>query len=548
MDRRHVMIVGAAGVFGSRLARLLAGRRSFALTLAGRSTGKMGALRQELLANDPEAEIDLVALDRDTVTADDLRRIGCDIVVDCSGPFQSMGTNLIDSAIAAGCHYVDLADSRAFIAEIGRFDTHARARGVVVIAGASSSPAISNAALDHMATGWRGIDTIDCAIVPGNQTPKGRSVIAGILSWVGQPLRVFRDGGWQEQAGWTGARWVRIDGLSRRRAMLADVPDLDVLVGRFSPRIRAGFDAGMELPVLNWLIGLCGLAIRWRLFGSARIFAGIGFAVANLLDRFGSPDGGMLVEVAGVDDAGLPRRMEWQLRAGGGHGPYVPVGPAAAIVTRILAGTIDSGARSAAGLVGIDEIMPWYDGLQIEATSRQVTPPPSVFGQVLGEDFQRLPEVTQRLHRGQPAIVAVGEAVVQPAQSSPGRIIARLFGLPGTPGRVPVRVVIESRDGSEYWTRSFGSHRMRSVMQARGGLIEERFGPVAIRMHLVAHADGLDMLRAGGSMFGIPLPALLLPSIKAEERVDASGRHLFEVEIGLPLIGRLVAYQGHLDV
>ena len=40
----------------------------------------------------------------------------------------------------------------------------------------------------------------------------------------------------------------------------------------------------------------------------------------------------------------------------------------------------------------------------------------------------------------------------------------------------------------------------------------------------------------------------LLPRIKAEERVDENGRHRFEVEIRLPLLGRLVAYRGYLRV
>jgi N-acetyl-gamma-glutamylphosphate reductase len=40
MSRPYVLIVGASGVFGSRLARLLAGRQQFRVTLAGRAPGK----------------------------------------------------------------------------------------------------------------------------------------------------------------------------------------------------------------------------------------------------------------------------------------------------------------------------------------------------------------------------------------------------------------------------------------------------------------------------------------------------------------------------
>ena len=544
-----MLIVGAAGVFGSRLARLLAQRQAFRVTLAGRTAGKLTPLQHELRSIDPDGQFAVVTLDRDSVSAADLGAIGCCLVVDCSGPFQAMGTNLIEAAIAAGYHYVDLADSRAFIAEIGAFDARARAAGVAVISGASSSPGLSNAVLDSLLAGWQSIDSIDCAIVPGNQTPKGRSVIEGILSWVGQPVRVFRQGAWQVGAGWSAPRWVTIAGLTRRRAALADVPDLDVIPARFAPRVRAGFDAGMELSILNWLIALCGLPVRWGVIGSARIFSGLGSLIANALDSLGSRDGGMLIEAVGIDADGAPRRVQWQLKASGGDGPYVPVGPAAAIVEKLLlAGDTTIGASSAAGLVTIADIAPWYGGLAIEMAETTLPDERSLYRQILGEAFALLPAVTQRIHRGRPAIVAEGEAVVMPASSGLGRLIARCFGLPVVAGTVPVRVVIESGDGREYWTRSFGGHRMGSVMRAKDGLIEERFGPVAIAMRLLARADGLDMLPLGGNVLGMPLPRFLLPVIKAEERVDGADRHLFEVDIGLPIVGRLVAYRGHLEV
>ena len=57
------------------------------------------------------------------------------------------------AAIAAGAHYIDLADDGAFVAGIGALDEEARAAGVAVISGASSVPAISAAALDELVPG-----------------------------------------------------------------------------------------------------------------------------------------------------------------------------------------------------------------------------------------------------------------------------------------------------------------------------------------------------------------------------------------------------------
>lgn len=462
MSRPHLLIVGASGVFGSRLARLLAGRRAFRVTLGGRSRGKIIPLQSELIAIDPDGGYQAIALDRDTVTGQDLRALDCQLVVDCSGPFQQMGANLIEAAIAAPCHYVDLADSRSFVAGMGRFDAAARKAGVAVVAGASSSPGLSNAVLDHLVGDWTSIDTIDCAIVPGNQTPKGKSVIDGILSWVGQPIRVFGEGEWQERSGWTGGRKIAIDGVSLRQAMLAEVPDLDIIPARFAPRVRAGFDAGMELPLLNALIGLSGVAVRLGLVKSARTFSALGNLIANALDRSGSQDGGMLVEVVGLDQSGKPVRAVWQLKASKGHGPYVPVGPAAALIEALLLSKqVASGAGNAAGRVDLSQILPWYAALSIQTRQSVVAVGPPLFPLLMGDSFEQLPEATRKLHRGWPAVIAKGSATVQPAGSILGRMLAKIFGLPAIAGELPLQVIIESRDGREYWTRRFGAQRMR---------------------------------------------------------------------------------------
>lgn len=548
MKRPHILIVGGAGVFGSRLARLLARRQAFRVSLGGRTEANALALQRELRLIDEQGEFGFVMIDRERIGAERLKEIACDVVVDCSGPFQLSGMHLIEAAIGARCHYVDIADSRRFVGAVAKYDSAARAVAISVITGASSTPGLTHAVLDTITSAWLSVDSIDIAIVPGNKTPKGRAVIEAILSWVGQRVRVFREAGWEQGRGWSGGRWVNIEGLSRRRAMLADVADLDLMPARFAPRVRAGFDAGMELPILNWLIRLAAMPVHWGLLQSARSFSGIGTWVARALDRFGTADGGMLVEAAGQDARGEARVVRWSLKATDGDGPYVPVAPAAAVIEMLTLGHgLRGGARSAAGVVTLEQIKPWFEGRAIETKQMAFRGEKPLYRRVMGDGFERLPEVTRRLHRGRPAVIAEGEAVVAPAENAIARLIARWLGVPVEEGRVPVRVVIESREGREHWTRFFADKPMRSVMSmAPGGLIEESFGPVSIRMRLVPRGDGLDMERVSGRLWGVSLPGFLLPTITAEERVDTGGRHRFEVEITLPLLGRLIAYRGYL--
>jgi saccharopine dehydrogenase-like NADP-dependent oxidoreductase len=94
------------------------------------------------------------------------------------GPFQHGDLRLAHAAIAAGIHYIDLADARALVAGFAALDPAARQAGVVALAGASWTPALSNAVLDRMTAGWRCVDRVEIAISPGNRAPRGLSVCA----------------------------------------------------------------------------------------------------------------------------------------------------------------------------------------------------------------------------------------------------------------------------------------------------------------------------------------------------------------------------------
>lgn len=57
------------------------------------------------------------------------------------------------ACIAAGVHYIDIADSREFVCGIEELDAAAKDAGVVLLSGASSVPALSGAAVRHLAGG-----------------------------------------------------------------------------------------------------------------------------------------------------------------------------------------------------------------------------------------------------------------------------------------------------------------------------------------------------------------------------------------------------------
>jgi hypothetical protein len=69
---------------------------------------------------------------------------------------------------------------------------------------------------------------------------------------------------------------------------------------------------------------------------------------------------------------------------------------------------------------------------------------------------------------------------------------------------------------------------------------------MAMDLKLKPEGDRLVYRVEGWRLGPLPLPGFLAPSTRAHEEVDAEGRFVFDVEISLPLIGKLVRYRGWL--
>jgi hypothetical protein len=350
---RTVLVVGGSGAFGGRLVDGLIATTDFAVVIGGRNLDRATA-RAVSLGSRARAAL----LDTATVTANELRATGAFVVVDAAGPFQGAGYGLARAAIAAGMHYVDLADARDFVAGFGALDDEACAAGVVALTGASSTPALSHAVLDRLTHGWRRIDRVEIAISPGNRnSPRGLSVIRAILSYAGRPVRVFADGAWTVQAGWGRPIRREMPGLGKRWLSLCETPDLDLVPARFAPREAAIFRAGLELPPMHLGLYAAGLLVRLRLLRSLTPLARPFRWIAERLKGFGSDRGGMLVEVAGIDAEGCPACAAWSLVAEAGDGPDIPTLPALAVIRALADGHLaPAGARPCVGVLELAAI------------------------------------------------------------------------------------------------------------------------------------------------------------------------------------------------
>jgi hypothetical protein len=125
-----------------------------------------------------------------------------------------------------------------------------------------------------------------------------------------------------------------------------------------------------------------------------------------------------------------------------------------------------------------------------------------------------------------------------------------MLGFPATAANVPVSVVLSPHDGGETWTRTFGRTSFTSVQRRGRGrndaLMLERFGIVTVALALVIDEDRLFLVPRSWSALGIPLPRSLLPTGRSFE-TERAGRFCFDVEIAVPGLGLIVAYNGSLE-
>ncbi len=543
MSTDRVLVIGASGVFGERLVQSLLQTTAFTVVAAGRSQAKLDALPAH-------PRLTRLVLDVHTATPDLLAGTSAFAVIDAAGPYQGGSYHLARAAIAAGLHFIDLADARDYVAGFAALDEAARQAGVVALAGASSTPALSNAVLDALTAGWAGVDDVAVAISPGNRARRGLSVMRSILSYAGRPVRVFTDGRWGVQPGWGMTVRRDLPGLGRRWLSLSETPDLDIVPQRFAVRRSAVFRAGLELPLLHWGLWLACLPVRGGWLGSLAPFARPVRLLAAAFERLGTDRGGMTVEVTGTDAACRPVRGEWFLVAEGGDGPAIPTLPVLAALRALSAGQLAPGARACAGVLTLHQIEAEFAGRRITSRSAVTTAPLSLYQRVLGTRFAGLPGPVQHMHGPGWGLRARGLARVDGPSTRLARAVAAMFGFPPAGDGVEVVVSFLPEDGREGWVRSFAGRRFGSVLSAgsRPGRLQERFGPFRFDLDLEADRSGIVGMPIRGWRLGIlKLPLFLAPVSVAMEAVDATGRFCFDVELRLPLrLGRLVRYRGWL--
>lgn len=358
-----VLVLGGYGNFGAYISKALAQAEGIRLLVAGRNLAK---------AQDFAVQLGLPArrgcyLDADVTTlASDLRGFGVDTLIHTAGPFQGQDYRVARACIEAGCNYIDLADGRDFVANIAQLDGAARSAGVLLVSGASSVPALSAAVVDHFLPQFSRLDSIRHAIVSGAKTP-GLATMRAVLGYCGKPFSRLEQGVRKTVYGWQGLHRRRYpDPVGTRWLGNCDVPDLVLFPQRYAGVSTVTFHAGLGMPASHLAVWLLSWLVRGRWIRNLAAWARPLHWLSRCLERVGTRNSAMHVEMAGLAANGAPLVRTWQILALNHDGPNIPCGGAIALARKLARGeALPAGAMPCVGLLTLEEYLAALAGLEI---------------------------------------------------------------------------------------------------------------------------------------------------------------------------------------
>lgn len=356
---KRILIIGGYGNFGSFITKRLAREDDIHLIIAGRSLKKAQALAQEVGG-------EAAQLDINDGFEDALTRIKPDIVIHTSGPFQSQDYHVAKACIAQGCHYIDLADGRAFVKNITALDDQAQEKGVLVISGASSVPCFTSALVDHYKAEFQALEELDYGIVTAQKTNRGLATTAAILGYTGRPFQTLIGGALKDVYGWQSLHARKYSTLGWRLLGNCDVPDLALFPKRYKDLKTVRFYAGLEIPFLHTGLWALSWLVRIGLIRRLEKAAPFLLKSARLFDWLGSDNSGFHMELSGKGKGGEDKTITFELVARSGDGPYIPCMPAILMAKKLASGDVkERGAYPCIGFITLDEYMGALEGLDI---------------------------------------------------------------------------------------------------------------------------------------------------------------------------------------
>lgn len=566
-----IVIVGASGVFGRRIAqnvvRLLG--RADEVVLVARSSSSVDSLKNDfphctVLRDDVHSAESALFAQRDWRPR---------VVVNACGPYEGNSVSNFACAVRAAqhdAHYVDLADNDAhvqrFAAHLQTAVPHSKS---ILVTGASTVPAIALAALEDSRTQFvqrahfgAKMAVVDVAISAGIAQSFGAATVDTVRSMVRAKFTRLDGRAANEPLvvrGWRRLRRIKFAGLAQSR-LVGEVPTPDLnLIPKFFPsvnfvRVSAGVDSALAMrfmQMLSWL--------PERLVPSSQWLSKV-LNSRSLTRLLGTDVGAMKVAVVShpVSMKDPPLFYEWTLIGEKGDGPQTPCSVATILAERLFSASdaqLPPPGCYVGGdpelRVGVDELERYWNKmgfhLHIKRTLRPFRSP--IHEALTQKQFDAMGETVFRNAHCFGGYFE-GNMQVLGSRFFPVCLLMRAFGFlwPTRDAAVPVRVWIQpTTDETLIFHRLFNGKLLRSEMRAyENSALIEIFSPwQLIAQEIRGSNDGSFQLL--GRRFW-PLPEHVFPlkvHAKATPRADMETFDL-HVEASMPFIGTVFGYKGTL--
>ena len=351
----RVLVIGGYGNFGRFICAQLAREKNLQLIIAGRNPEKGTALVETLSAVNPP---EVVKLDIYHELEKSLASIKPDIVIHTSGPFQDQSYQVAKACIEQGCHYLDLADARNFVANIYELDTTAVQKNVLIVTGASSVPTLTCAIIDKYKDRFMTLKSVDSAITTAQITADGLATTKAILTYVGKKFPMLKNGKPADVYGWQDLRLRKFWRLNTRALCNCDIPDFSVLPLRYRDLQNIRFQAGIELKFQQVILYLLSFLVSIKLLPSLAPFAKPLLNISKLFQFLSTGKSGYYLTLSGTARDGTEQQLEFDLVARQQHGQRIPCIPVILLTKKLARNELKPmGAMPCAGLISLDEYL-----------------------------------------------------------------------------------------------------------------------------------------------------------------------------------------------
>ncbi len=211
------------------------------------------------------------------------------IAIHCAGPFSNRSTALIEACWQAGCHYVDIADDRKYLARVRRYGEVFREKGLSAVYGCSSLPGISGAlALLLKRENPEIPEKIRVILFIGNHNKKGAGAIESVFKISGREIPTPQ----RTLIGLRKEARVELPApFGRKSALIFESADYDLLpeiIGTKSVVVGVSFEMG----IANLVFAL----FSHSPFGLVQRLKIPVLKLGDLFNRWGHEGGGVRVE------------------------------------------------------------------------------------------------------------------------------------------------------------------------------------------------------------------------------------------------------------